>query len=55
MYKKIKNRVLRWLLIVLTFLFGLVIGYWLLVYLITPRYQFRVGQPFHGEYLYNPY
>ena len=55
MYKRIKNRVLRWLLIVLTMLIGLLIGYWLFVYLITPRYQFREGQPFQGEYLYNPY
>lgn len=55
MYKKIKNKVLRSLLIVLTILFGLLIGYWLVVYLITPRYQFREGRPFKGEYLYNPY
>ena len=55
MYKKIKNKVLRWLLIALSVLLGLLIGYWLFVYLITPRYQFREGRPFHGEYLYNPY
>ena len=55
MYKKVKNRFARILLIALTVVFGLLIGYWLFVYLITPRYQFRVGQPFHGDYLYNPY
>ena len=55
MYKKIKNKALRWLLIVFSVLLGLLIGYWLFLYLITPRYQFREGKPFHGEYLYNPY
>lgn len=55
MYKKIKNRLLRFLLIILTLLLGLLVAYWLFVYLITPRYSFKVGQPFHGEYLYNPY
>ena len=42
-------------LIALTIVAALPIIYWLLVYLITPRYQFKTGQPFHGEYLYNPY
>ena len=55
MYKKVKNKLFRWVLIVITCLVGLLIGYWLMVYLITPRYQFREGRPFHGEYLYNPY
>ena len=55
MYKKIKNRFVRLLLIVLTVLLGLVVAYWLLIYLITPRYSFTEGKPFHGEYLYNPY
>jgi len=55
MYKKIKNRFLRWFLIGITVVFGLPIAYWLSLYLMAPRYQFKVGQPFHGEYLYNPY
>ena len=55
MYKKIKNNFLRWFLIVITCLIGLLVAYWLFVYLTTPRYQFREGRPFHGEYLYNPY
>ena len=55
MYKKIKNRFLRVVLVVLTFVFGLPMTYWLFVYLMAPRYQFKVGQPFHGTYLYNPY
>ncbi len=55
MYRRIKNRLLRWSLIVLSALGGLLVGYWLLVYLMTPRYQFREGPPFHGEYLHNPY
>lgn len=55
MYKKIKNKFFRWLFIVITGLFGLLVAYWLFVYLITPRYSFREGRPFHGEYLYNPY
>ena len=55
MYKKINNKVLRCVLIVFTCLCGLVIGYWLLIYLMVPRYQFKQGKPFHGEYLYNPY
>ena len=55
MFKKIKNKFFRWVLIVLSCLLGLLVGYWLLVYLITPRYQFSAGMPFRGEYLYNPY
>ena len=55
MYKKIKNKWLRGILIGLTFVFGLPIAYWLVVCLIAPRYQFQLGQPFHGAYLYNPY
>lgn len=55
MYKKIKNKALRIALIVISVLFFLLIGYWLVVYLITPRYQFREGRPFSGEVLYNPY
>lgn len=55
MYKKIKNKITRVFLVVLTIACCLPIAYWLLVYLITPHYQFKAGQPFHGEYLYNPY
>lgn len=55
MYKKIKSKSLRVVLTVLTFVAGLPIAYWLLVYLLAPRYQFKAGQPFHGTYLYNPY
>ena len=55
MYRRIKNKLLRGALIALTCLVAPFIAYWLLVYLIAPRYQFKVGQPFHGEYLYNPY
>ncbi len=55
MYKRIKNKIVRVFLIALTCVACLPIAYWLFVYLITPRYQFKVGQPFHGEYLYNPY
>jgi len=55
MYKKIKNRLLRALLIVLTFVIGLPVAYWLLVYLMAPRYHFTQGQPFHGSCYYNPY
>ena len=42
-------------MIVLTVVVGLPMAYWLMVYLMAPHYQFRIGQPFHGEYLYNPY
>ena len=55
MYKRIKNKFLRVFLTAVTIVAALPIAYWLLVYLITPRYQFKAGQPFHGEYLYNPY
>lgn len=55
MYKKIKNKALRIVLIAISIPFFLLIGYWLVVYLITPRYQFREGRPFRGEVLYNPY
>ncbi len=55
MYKRIKNRFLRVLLMVLTGLAGLLVLYWMLVYLMTPRYQFLHGEPFQGETLYNPY
>lgn len=55
MYKRIKNKIVRIILIALTCVACLPIAYWLFVYLITPRYQFKMGQPFHGEYLYNPY
>lgn len=55
MYKRIKNKIVRVLLIALTCVACLPIAYWLFVYLITPRYQFKAGKPFHGEYLYNPY
>ena len=55
MYKKIKNKWLRGILIGLTFVFGPPIAYWLVVCLIAPRYQFQLGEPFHGAYLYNPY
>ena len=55
MYKNIKNKALRIVLIVISIPLFLLIGYWLVVYLITPRYQFREGRPFRGEALYNPY
>lgn len=55
MYKKIKNKIIRVFLIALTIACCLPLAYWLLVYLISPHYQFKAGQPFHGEYLYNPY
>lgn len=55
MYKKIQNRTLRMLLIVVTVIVAIPIAYWLFVYLLAPRYQFSKGRPFHGEYLYNPY
>lgn len=55
MYKRIKNKFLRAFLIAITALFGLLVGYWLVIYLITPRYAFSEGKPFHGDYLYNPY
>lgn len=55
MYKRIKNRFLRGLLIAATFLLGPLMAYWMLQYLIMPRYQFKEGKPFHGGYLYNPY
>ena len=55
MYKRIKNNILRIILIALTFVAGLPIAYWLLVYLMVPQYQFKAAQPFHGEYLHNPY
>ena len=46
---------MRSLLITATFLLGPPMAYWMLQYLIMPRYQFKEGKPFHGEYLYNPY
>ena len=55
MYKRIKNKWLRGVLITLSIPLCLLLAYWLFVYLIAPRYQFSVGRPFHGEYLYNPY
>lgn len=55
MYKRVKNRFLKVLLWVVTIVFGLLLGYWLFVYLISPKYSFKEGRPFHGEYLYNPY
>ena len=55
MYKRIKNKFLRVLLIALTIVVALPFAYWLLMYLMAPRYQFTLGKPFHGEYLYNPY
>ena len=55
MYRKIKNGILRVVLIVLTFVAAIPVAYWLLAYLMTPRYQFSQGTPFHGDYLYNPY
>ena len=55
MYKRVKNKFFRGFLIAVTCILGLFLGYWLMVYLITPRYQFRMGMPFRGEYLYNPY
>ena len=55
MYTRVKNRFLKVLLWVVTIVFGLLLGYWLFVYLISPKYSFKEGRPFHGEYLYNPY
>lgn len=55
MYKRIKNKSLRVVLMALTVVVAIPIAYWLFVYLSVPRYQFKVGQPFHGSYLYNPY
>ena len=55
MYKRIKNNILRIFLIALTCLAGLPIAYWLVIYLMVPQYQFKPTQPFHGEYLHNPY
>lgn len=55
MYKRIKNRFFKVLLWVATVVFGLLLGYWLILYLISPKYSFKEGRPFHGEYLYNPY
>lgn len=55
MYKRIKNNILRTILIALTCLAGLPIAYWLVIYLMVPQYQFKPTQPFHGEYLHNPY
>ena len=54
-FKKVKNRFLRAFLIAFSIPVCLLLGYWLFVYLIAPRYQFKVGQPFHGECLFNPY
>ena len=54
-YKKVKNKWLRGVLIALTIPFCLLLAYWLFVYLIAPRYQFTAGRPFSGSYLYNPY
>lgn len=55
MNKKVKSKWLRWVLIVLTMPCCVLLGYWLFVYLLAPRYHFSAGQPFHGTYLYNPY
>ena len=55
MYKKVKKKGLRALLIGLTCLFGLLVAYWLMLYLSVPRFTYREGRPFHGENLYNPY
>lgn len=55
MYKRIKNNILRTILIALTCLAGLPIAYWLVIYLMVPQYQFKPTQPFRGEYLHNPY
>lgn len=54
-YKKVKNKWLRGVLIALTVPFGLLVTYWLLVYLMAPHYQFSAGRPFSGTYLHNPY
>ena len=42
-------------MIVLSCLGGLLVGYWLFLYLSVPRFTFHEGRPFHGEKLYNPY
>lgn len=55
MYKRVKNKILRITLITLTLVCCIPIAYWLFVYLLAPHYQFKVGMPFQGEYLYNPY
>ena len=54
-YKRVKNKWLRGVLIALTIPPCLLIAYWLFVYLLAPRYQFTLGRPFSGTYYYNPY
>jgi len=55
MFKSVKNRLLRWILAILVLFFGLVLVFFLAVYLSVPVYKFNEPKPFSGEYLYNPY
>lgn len=55
MFKKIRNKVLRNILLALTCLVGLVLAFYLVAYLAVPRYQFLEPHPFSGSHLHNPY
>ncbi len=55
MYKNIRNRFLRIVLIALTSFIGLLLLFYLFVYFACPSYSFREPKPFAGTYLYNPY
>ena len=55
MFKSVKNKFFRSLLIVLVVFFGLCLGFFLLAYLSVPAYKFKDPRPFGGDYLYNPY
>ena len=55
MFKSVKNRLLRGVLTALCLALGLVLGFFLVVYLSVPAYRFKEPKPFEGAYLYNPY
>lgn len=55
MFKKIHNKFLRALLIGITGILGLLVLFFLAIYLLCPSYSFEQPEPFSGEYLYNPY
>ncbi len=55
MFKSVKNRLLRGVLFALCLALGLVLGFFLVVYLSVPAYRFKEPKPFEGAYLYNPY
>ena len=55
MFKSVKNRLLRGVLTALCFALGMVLGFFLVVYLSVPAYRFKEPKPFEGAYLYNPY